>query len=1005
MILRRFALAFAPALLVVPHAVGAQQKPAPVAPSVPTASPTGWHTGSDIPLHPAFVTGTLANGLRYAVRRNAEPQGRLSIRVHLKVGALMEEDQEQGWAHLVEHMLFRGTKAFPDGEGEKMWQRLGARPGSHSNAFTSFTSTRYVLDISRADAEATDQALTILADMMANASFDKALLEKEQQIVLAERAMRTSEAESRIQTQRLHFYQPDHRAGARNIIGTVDTLAAAKPKALRHFYERWYRPERATVVIVGDADPAVMVAAIAKAFGGWRGKGVAGVDPVAAPVPTNPSAATIIERHYGDSVELMWQHAPAPRPTRVAQRERDMVDAIAQMVLNARLRNDIESSTEVVRASVDELKNTPLVPRRLSLTLQMAADSTEADTGPAVSRVYRVLNGAMQSVRQDEIDEQARSLMRLYRQHVDREAKAQSKELADGLVASFDPQTILSEPSYSVAMLERLRPTLTPAVVSERLRALFGGRPRILYLSAKAPQSGTSGVENMLADAMRQKPPENSVLAATSLDALQLPALKAKIVARSEIADLGITRLKLSNGVEIALRPNDQLRNQMTIRAKVGRGVIARPPSDPGLYWSTRGLGLAGIGPFDRTALQRLGAGRQIVPQYFNDSDGLILSVTTTREDMADAMKLMVGAITQMRFDDIATKRFQAGLKTGYRNFLSDPSAVMEISGTPLRFGGDTRFRPLPTLTMINRLTPAAFKEFWSQELAQGPVKLSVVGDFDPAIATATATDLFGRLRPKATPAPPADRIAVRASAEDGKPQTTLFHIGDPDRAMAMLVYPTVSADQDLKSARAIQLTTYIVRQRLAEGFRAQQAGTYGANATSLTNRSLPNYGVMMVSSELKPELIPAFEQAVRAIMIDLATNGPSADSFARARTPMLAEIETTRKSNGYWVQILDDSLDDPKIVAAVRTYISGRAALTPQDVQHVAKAYLAGTDGALPNQAFRIDVLPAPPRMVQTSPVLEVNQPGKDKTVKVAPPKPTTPVKTDSETTGGSKR
>ena len=952
---------------------GAQAAPAPAAPlaqpapAAPVAS--GWQTGSDIPLHPAFITGTLPNGVRYAVRRNDEPKGRLSIRVHLRVGALMEEDKEQGWAHLLEHMLFRGTRSFPDGEGEKTWQRLGARPGSHSNAFTSYGSTRYVLDIGRADSEAMDQALVILADMMVHAVIDKDILEKEKKIVMAERAMRTSEADSRIQTQRLRFYQPDHRAGERNLIGTAESLNAATAKKLHKFYDRWYRPERTTVVIVGDGDPAQMIAAIGKAFGGWQASGKTGKEPKPAPVPAKPPATTIIEPHYSDNMELLWQRPARTTPQTRAEREEEIADTLAQMVLNARLREDIERTTQIIRAYVTEQKNSALVPSRLSLSMQMEADSKPEDAGPALEQVYRVLNGAMRGVRQDEVDEQWRSLDRLYRQAIDREERAQSRDLADQLIASFDPKDIVTDPRYRAAMLTRLKPAMTPERITDRLRAMFSARPRFVYLSGKPPEGGVAAVEAMLAKAMQAVPAADIGLAATSLDALVLPPATAKIAKQSALADLSITRTELSNGVEIAMRPNAQLVNQVSLRVKIGRGVAARPPRDAGWFWSARALGLAGIGPFDRPTLQRLGAGRQIIPQFYNDTDGLVLTLNTTREDMADAMKMMVGAITQMRYDETSVRRFQSGLKTGYRNYLSDPAAVMNMVGLPLRYGGDTRFRSMPTLLVINRLTPDIFRTFWSEEFAKGPVKVSIVGDFDPAPTLALAADMFARISPKPTPPPTPDAIAVRASPADGKAVSTLYHLGDPDRAMAMLVYPTVSGDEDIKAARAIQLTGYIVRQRLSEGFRAQQGGTYAASAVGATNRALPHYGAMLVSSELKPELIPAFQQAVNSIMADLAANGPSADSFARARAPMLAEIETNRKSNAYWVQVLDDNLDDPAIVDAVRSYITGRAALTPADIQAVAKAYLAGSGEALPKEAFQIRVLPTPPKTQTASP------------------------------------
>lgn len=983
--LKPFGLAFVAALL--PISALAQTS---AAPSTPSAQSGGWQSGSDIPLHPAFVTGTLPNGVRYAVRRNPVPEGRLSIRVHMRVGALMEEDDEQGWAHLLEHMLFRGSKDFPDGEGNRVWQRLGAQPGSHSNAFTSQSSTRYVLDISRADGPALDDALAILADMMDTANLDKDMLAKEQQIVLAERAMRSSEADARINKARSTFYQPGSRAGERNIIGTTETLTGAASKTLRQFYERWYRPERATIVIVGDAAPEAMAAAVRKAFGGWRGSGKAGVDPAPAPVPTEPPASLVVEPFYSDGVELVWQR---PRPagiSTVARRSEELVDSVALMVLNQRLRREVETTVDIVRASVTDLKSNPYIPNRLSLAIQMEARSRVDDIEPAMARVYRVLNGALGGVRADEIGEEIRSLERAYALAVERETKAQSPDLADTLIAAIDPSWVHTDPVWAQALLTRVKPTITPEAVTARLRALFSARPRIQYLTGHEPKGGVAAINAMLDRAMGEKALADADSGPVSLDALVLPQATAKLLSQSRIDDLDITRAKLSNGIEIAMRPNDQFPNQITLRARVGRGIIARATNDPGLFWTVRGLGLSGIGPFDRNALQRLGAGRQILPQYMLETDGVTLAVTTTREDMADAMKLMVGAITQMRYDDTAVRRTQASFKTGYRNFLSDPSSMMELIGMPYRFGGDIRFRGIPTLPTVDRLTPESFRAFWSDELAKGPVRLTIVGDYDPATTLTSAAAMFGRLSPKATESPPPERTHLTARPANGKSRTTLSHIGDPDRAMAMLIYPTASSADDLKTARILQLTTYIVRQRLAEGFRAQQAGTYAAMATAYTNRALPRYGAMMISSELKPELIPAFEKAVSEIMADLAANGPDADSFARARTPLLAELETIRKGHAYWLQNLGDDLDDPKIIAAMRSYVSGRMAITPADVQAAARRYLVGADGSgWPVGNFVVQTLPAPKNapVIPTLPVRSTPAP-----VPVPPPSPVPP-------------
>jgi zinc protease len=120
------------------------------APAFAAGDSSWFYKGSDIPPDPAWTFGTLPNGVRYAVRRNALPEGQVSVRVRIAAGSLHEEDHERGWAHFIEHMAFRGTRAFGDGDGRRIWQTLGANFGSDTNATTSATQTVYQLDLPRA---------------------------------------------------------------------------------------------------------------------------------------------------------------------------------------------------------------------------------------------------------------------------------------------------------------------------------------------------------------------------------------------------------------------------------------------------------------------------------------------------------------------------------------------------------------------------------------------------------------------------------------------------------------------------------------------------------------------------------------------------------------------------------------------------------------------------------------------------------------------------------------
>ena len=144
----------------------------------PDAGDADWlYRGSDIARDPAWRFGTLPNGLRYAVRRNALPAGQVSIRVRIDAGSLHEADNERGWAHFLEHMLFRGTHNYPDRRAREIWQQLGASFGSDSNARTDATNTVYVLNLPHAAREPLDTSLAVLAEMMAGARIEPAAVD------------------------------------------------------------------------------------------------------------------------------------------------------------------------------------------------------------------------------------------------------------------------------------------------------------------------------------------------------------------------------------------------------------------------------------------------------------------------------------------------------------------------------------------------------------------------------------------------------------------------------------------------------------------------------------------------------------------------------------------------------------------------------------------------------------------------------------------------------------
>jgi zinc protease len=224
------------------------------------------HEQSDIAIDPAIHFGQLDNGLRYAILPNAEPPGRVSLRLHVGAGSLDEAEDQRGLAHFMEHMVFNGSRNFPDVEALiPQMQRLGIAFGAHANAYTSFDETVYMLDLPNTDTDTLDLTFTVMRDFADGALIKPEEVEKERGVVLAELKSRDSVG-MRLMEQRLAFLMPDFLASERLPIGLQSIIETAPPERFIEFYKTHYIPSNMAFVVVGDIDPVAIETRIREIF-------------------------------------------------------------------------------------------------------------------------------------------------------------------------------------------------------------------------------------------------------------------------------------------------------------------------------------------------------------------------------------------------------------------------------------------------------------------------------------------------------------------------------------------------------------------------------------------------------------------------------------------------------------------------------------------------------------------------------------------------------------------
>ena len=227
---------------------------------------------SDLPADPNVRFGVLPNGMKYAVMRNATPAHATSIRFRIGSGSLEESDAEQGLAHVLEHMAFKGSTHVAAGDMIKILQRLGLGFGADTNAQTGWTQTVYEFDLPRSDQESLDTGLMLMREIASELTLDPKALDSERGVVLSEERLRDT-PEYRAQRAQLDLFLHGQLAAKRFPIGLVDIIQHAPVSLVRKFYEENYRPDRATLIMVGDFDPAAMESQIKSRFSTWRNPG------------------------------------------------------------------------------------------------------------------------------------------------------------------------------------------------------------------------------------------------------------------------------------------------------------------------------------------------------------------------------------------------------------------------------------------------------------------------------------------------------------------------------------------------------------------------------------------------------------------------------------------------------------------------------------------------------------------------------------------------------------
>jgi zinc protease len=897
-----------------------------VASPVLAAGDTNWfYRDTDITRDPAWRFGTLPNGMKYAVRQNKLPAGQVSIRLRIDAGSLHETDEERGWAHFIEHMAFRGTAGFGDGEARQTWQRLGASFGSDTNASTEPTQTVYQLDLPKNDEASLDTSLRLIADMADHANFDPKLVEVEKGVVLSEYGRRSEISKKLGDVMRPLFFAGLKFAN-RDTIGTEETLKAANAAGLRAFYERWYRPERATLVMVGDADPALLEKLAAKNFGGWQGSGPAPAEPdYGKPADVADRTATLAYPGSPHLATLSWVRPyKGIAPSKVRERV-ELAESLAKRILNRRLEAKARGETSFLSAQVggDDSVN-------IADYTQLQVMAKDGRWKEALAEAYAILADALNTPPSTtEIAREMQNLRGAARAAVDGEPTTKSPTHAQRLIAAIDGNSVLSTAAGNAALIEELRPAMTPAFLEERMKALFAGNgPRVVMLSP-AP---VTGLGEALAAAEKSAPAVRAAERTVTMNDLPKLGKPGKVVSRQQIADLGVTIVRFANGSSLVFKKTDFEKGRVNVSLRFGNGLAGLPADRKTLAWMGNLVGSTGVAGLDLDALERLLTGRRITLSFGVGEDAFELGGTTSNSELPDQLRLLASKIAFPRWDAPMFGRYRTAALENYDLDFSSASsrASREIGGVTR--SGDARWAPVERAE-IAAATPQAFEQLFAPAMREGPIEAVIVGDVELEAAIKAMLRTVAALPKRPDVQAPAASLNVRPPAPMTKP-ATFTHRGDPNQAYAMVGWSTFGGVERVRERRALQLAGNMIQVRLFEKLRDVEGATYSPSAGATASEVFPDWGIFYAAAEIRPERAVLFFRLARETVADIAAKAPQADEFARAVNPALSGVERRMKTNAYWLSAMEGWSRDPKLVEQTRTLMSDYRSMTAEEVR-----------------------------------------------------------------------
>jgi zinc protease len=899
--------------------------------------PQGIALTERVPLDPAIVAGRFDNGLRYFIRTTKRPEKRAELRLVVDVGSIVEEEDQRGLAHLLEHMAFNGTANFPKQETVTFLESLGMRFGPSVNAYTSFDETVYMLQVPTEKADVLDRAFLILEDWAHRQTLDGEEIDKERGVVREEWRLRRG-ATARMQDRQLPVMLKGSQYAERLPIGTLEVIDGFPHERLRHFYADWYRPDLMTVIAVGDFDPAAVEKIIRARFGTIPAAQAPKARP-SYPVPDHAGTlfAVATDPEATSAVINVYAKMDARDQVTAGAYRRGLAERLFGAMLGARF-SEIAQKPESPFVNAGGSRG-PFVRAKDASTLGALVK------GDAIGESLDVLFTELERVARfgftpGEFERAKLNLMTSLERAVREKDNTPAAVIASQLVRHALEDVPVPGIEYEHGLVGRFLPGITLAEVNALAKDWSPDRNRVVTISAPEKDGfavpGEPQLAGMLASIGRKELTAyvDSVDEAPLLDPLPKPGA----IVRTETKEAyGITEWQLANGVRVVLKPTDFREDEVVMRASSFGGTSLASDDDyiPASV-ASQVIAAGGVGRFNAVDLRKklTGVTASVSTFFFPFEEGL--NGASSKKDLEALFQLIYLRFTQPRPDPTAFAVLQAQMKSQIANQAASPAFHFSQALTGALRQDHPRTRPT-TVDTIERWDLDKSLAFYRDRFGDaGDFTFVFVGSFDVPTIRPLVEQYLGGL-PSAGRKESWRDTGVRYPT--GVIEKTV-HRGLEPQSRTAIVF-TGEFEDNSEQRIAIRAVADVLTTRLRDRLREDLGGTYSAGANASYARRPVGEFAVNISFGSAPERAGELAREALAEVEALRTKGPTDREVADVIERLVRDFETNSKQNGYWATQLSLRYQQDDDVASLFGIVDLYRGLNAAAIQQAAKRYL----------------------------------------------------------------